>query len=117
LATGISLWQGWNLLPVTIYAFFAGAEAVIIGFRILSLNLTQEPLIAAVGFVLAGLGGLGSFPFFMWFKGNKTVRWIGILVLLATAVVWAVTFYPSIWGHLSSFSKYVPAMMATPAAH
>ena len=22
LATGLSLWQGWNLLPVTIYAFF-----------------------------------------------------------------------------------------------
>ncbi len=114
LATGISLWQGWNLLPVSIYAFFAGADAVIMGARILSLNLTKEPLVAAIGFILAGLGGLGSFPFFMWFKDNKSVRWVGILVLLAAAAVWAITFYPSIWGHLDSFSKWVPATMATP---
>ena len=114
LATGLSLWQGWNLLPVTIYAFFAGADAIIIGARILSLQMGKEPLIAAVGFVLAGLVGVGSFPFFMWFKGNKTVRWIGVLVLLAAAAVWAATFYPSIWGHLDSFSKWVPATMATP---
>jgi putative membrane protein len=114
LATGLSLWQGWNLLPVTIYAFFAGADAVIIGARILSLQLGKEPLIAAVGFVLAGLGGLGSFPFFMWFKDNKTVRWVGILILLAAAAIWAATFYPSIWGHLESFGKWVPATMATP---
>ncbi len=114
LATGLSLWQGWNLLPVTIYAFFAGADAIIIGFRILSLNMTKEPLLAAIGFVLAGLGGLGSFPFFMWFKDNKTARWVGIVVLLAAAAVWAVTFYPSIWGHLDSFSKWVPSTMAAP---
>lgn len=114
LATGLSLWQGWNLLPVTIYAFFAGTDAIIMGARILSLNLTKEPLLAAVGFVLAGLGGVGSFPFFMWFKKNQTVRWVGIIVLLATALVWAVSFYPAIWGHLDSFGKWVPSTMAAP---
>jgi putative membrane protein len=114
LATSIALWQGWSLVPVSIYAFFAGADAVIIGARILSLGLGKEPLIAAVGFVLAGLGGLGSFPFFMWFRENKVVRWIAILVLLATAAVWAATFYPALWGHLESFSKW-PGALAVPA--
>ena len=114
LATGLSLWQGWNLLPVTIYAFFAGIDAIITGYNILALQMGKEPLIAAVGFILAGLGGLGSFPFFMWFKGNQTVRWIGIVVLLAAALVWAVTWYPSISGHLVAFSKWVPPTMATP---
>jgi len=111
LATGLALSQGWNLMPVTIYAFFAGADAVIVGARILSLGLTKEPLISAVGFVLAGLGGLGAFPFFMWFRDNKLVRWIAILVLLATAAIWSVTFYGSLWRHLESFSKWVPPTM------
>lgn len=117
VATGIALSQGWSLVPVTIYAFFAGVDAVIVGFRILSLGLGQEPLVAAAGFVLAGLGGVASFPFFQWFRDNKAVRWIAILVLLATAAIWAVTFYSALWAHMASFAKWVPATMATPAAH
>src|SRR3990172_9768316 len=113
LGTALALSQGWNLLPVTIYAFFAGVDAVIVGVRILSLGLTKEPLLSAVGFVLAGLGGLGSFPFFMWFKNNKTVRWIGILLLVATAAMWAVTFYGALWGHMESFSGWIPSTMSS----
>ena len=111
LITAIALWQGWNLVPVSLYAFFAGIDAIIVGVRIFSLQLTKEPLLSAVGFVLAGLGGLGAAPFFLWFKGNKTVRMLGVLLLLATAALWAVTFYGSLWGHLDSFSKWVPATM------
>lgn len=112
LATGIALSQGWNLLPVSIYAFFAAIDALIVGFRIWSLQLTKEPLISAVGFILAGFSGLGVFPFLMWFRDNKIIRWIGILLLLGTAVLWAVTFYGSLWSHMESFAKWVPATMA-----
>jgi len=115
LAAGIALWQGWNLVPVSIYSFFAGIDAIIVGIRLYSLQLGQEPLVAAVGFVLAGLGGLGAFPFLQWFKGNKTVRWIGIALLVITAAIWAVTFYGSLWAHMASFAKWVPATMAAPA--
>lgn len=111
LITAIALWQGWNLVPVSLYAFFAGIDAVIVGIRIFSLQLTKEPLLSAIGFILAGLGGLGAAPFFLWFKGNKTVRMLGVLLLLATALLWAVTFYGSLWGHLDNFSKWVPATM------
>ncbi len=111
LATGLALWQGWSLIPVSIYAFFAAIDALIVGLRIYSLQLTKEPLISAVGFILAGLSGLGVFPFLMWFRDNKIVRWIGILLLLVTVALWAVTFYGSLWGHLDSFSKWVPATM------
>jgi putative membrane protein len=112
LATAISLAKGWDMLPVSIYGFFAGVDAVIVGLRIWSLQLGKEPLAAAVGFVLAGLGGVFSFPFLRWFRDNKLVRWIAILVLLATAAIWAVTFYGSLWSHLASFSNWVPATMA-----
>jgi putative membrane protein len=111
LTTALALWNGWNLVPVGIYAFFAGLDAIIVGVRILSLGLTKEPLISAVGFVLAGLGGVGAAPFLLWFRENRTVGMVAVLVLLATAAIWAVTFYGSLWGHLESFSKWVPATM------
>jgi len=114
LATSIALWQGWDLLPVSIYAFFAGIDAVLVAFAIWSQQLTKSPILSALGFLLAGLGGLGAFPFFMWFKGNKAVRWIAILVLLATAALWSITFFGSLSGHIASFAKWIPATMATP---
>jgi putative membrane protein len=111
LATSIALFFGSSLIPVSIYAFFAAIDALIVGLRIWTLQLTKEPLISAVGFILAGLSGLGVFPFLMWFRQNKTVRWIGILLLLGTSLLWAVTFYGSLWSHLADFSKWVPATM------
>jgi len=111
LITAIALWQGWDLAPVAFYSFFAGIDALIVGFRIFSLQLTKEPLMSAVGFILAGLGGLGALPFFMWFRNNRMVRMAGVLLLVVTALLWAVTFYGSLWGHLDSFSKWVPDAM------
>ena len=113
MAASISLWQGWDLLPVSIYAFVAGIDAIIVGFSLYANKLGQEPLLAAVGFILAGLGGLGAFPFFMWFKNNKAVRWLAIIILLVAAVIWAVSFYGALWDHMTAFAKYVPATMMT----
>src|SRR6266496_2354354 len=91
LGAALALWNGWNLTPVAIYAFFAGMDALIVGVRIFSLQLTKEPLISAVGFVLAGLGGICAAPFFLWFRNNRSVRMLGVLLLVATAAIWAVT--------------------------
>ena len=113
LTTAFALWQGWSLVPVSIYAFFAGIDALIVGFRIYSLQMTKEPLLSAIGFVLAGLGGLGAAPYFLWFKQNKTVRMLGVLLLTVTALLWAVTFYGALWSHLEAFSKWAPATMMT----
>jgi len=111
LGTSIALWQGWSLVPVSLYSVFAGIDAIIVGFRLYSLKLGQEPLVAAIGFILAGLGGIGAFPFLMWFKGNKAMRWIAIVILLVTAGIWAVTFYSALWAHMASFAKWVPSTM------
>jgi putative membrane protein len=111
LTAALSLGMGWNLIPVSIFAFFAGVDALLVGVRILSLGMTQEPLLSAVGFILAGLGGVFAAPFFMFFRNNKAFRMLAILVLLATAAIWAVTFYGALWGHLASFAKWVPSTM------
>jgi putative membrane protein len=115
LATAIALSQGWSLVPVSIYAFFAAIDAIIVGVRIFSLQLTKEPVISAVGFVLAGVAGLGVFPFLTQYRDNKVVRWLGVLLLAATAVLWGITFYGSLWGHMASFAQWAPATMQTPA--
>lgn len=111
LATGIALSQGWSLVPTAIYAFFAGVDAILVGARIINLGLTKEPIMSAIGFILSGLGGVASAPFFMWFKNNRTVRMLGVLLLVVTAALWAFTFYGSLWGHLEAFGKWVPATM------
>jgi putative membrane protein len=116
LATGLALSQGWDLFPVSIYAFFAGIDAILLGTRILSLGLTQEPILSAVGFILAGFGGVSAPFFFKFFRNNEIVRYIAIAVLLLTAAIWALTFYGALWAHMASFAKWVPATMATPAA-
>src|SRR5512138_3543714 len=74
LSTALALWNGWNLLPVSIYAFFAGIDAIIVGLLIFNLQLSTAPSGTAVGFVVAGLGGVGAAPFFLWFRNNRTVR-------------------------------------------
>ena len=111
LITSLALWQGWNLIPVSIYAFFAGIDAIIVGVRIYSLGLTKEPLLSAFGFILAGLGGVAAAPFFLWFRNNRAARMAGVLLLLVTAALWAVTFYGALWDHLESFSKWLPPTM------
>ena len=112
IATAIALFFGSSLIPVSIYAFFAAIDSIVVGLRIFTLNLTKEPLVSAVGFVLAGLSGLGVFPFLFWFRENKMVRWIGILLLLATALISGITFYGSLWSHMDSFAKWLPATMS-----
>ena len=109
IATAITLFFGSSLIPVSIYAFFAAIDSIVVGVRIFTLNLTKEPLISAVGFILAGLSGLGVFPFLMWFRENKMARWIGILLLAGTSLLWAITFYGSLWDHMANFAKWVPA--------
>jgi len=110
-ATGVALSQGWDLLPVAVYAFFAGMDAILIGIRIFSLGLTTEPIISSFGFIAAGFAGVTSFPFLKWFKKSKTVRIIATIILGLTALLWAITFYAAMWSHLATFTNWLPATM------
>jgi putative membrane protein len=112
LGAGIALSMGWDLMPVAIYAFFAGVDAIVVGIRIISLGLTKEPIFSGIGFILAGLGGVLAAPTFRYLKKNKLFRIVGAIVVLVTALIWAFTFYNSLWGHLASFASWVPATMA-----
>ncbi len=94
-----ALARGWNLLPLGIYAFFAGAAAVVIGVRIIHLGLTPAPQVSGAGFILTGLGGVGA-GLVLWKHEAKALRLAGVLVLLAAAALWAFTTVMAYWTHM-----------------
>ena len=111
LGASYALAKGWDLLPISIYAFFAGVEAVLVGLRIIDLGLTKSPLISGIGFILAGIGGIAAAPGLNLLKKNQTFRYIAAGVLVIVSLFWAYTFYASLWGHLESFTSWVPLTM------
>ncbi|HEY3378421.1 MAG TPA: DUF981 domain-containing protein [Armatimonadota bacterium] len=108
LAAGLVLALGGDMVTVAGYAFFAGLAAVLLGVRIVVLSLTQLPLLSAAGFVLAGLGGVGALPFYLWFRNNRVARVLAALVLLAAAGIWALTGYLAYWIHPGMLSHWMP---------
>jgi putative membrane protein len=99
LAAAWSIAKGWQLFPLGIFAFFAGIAAVIIGIRIINLGLTLTPLVSGVGFILTGSGGIFAEIVILGHR-SKWLRGIGALVLLAAAIIWALTAYLEYWTHL-----------------
>jgi len=116
LGAALALWKGWEMRTVSIYAFFAGLAAVVVGARVISLGMTKSPVVSGIGFILTGLGGL-----FAWLcclaepilslRTNRTLRAIGAIVLIVAVAIWAFTGYAAYWDHLESFSKWVPLTM------
>lgn len=113
LGAALALWKGWEMRTVAIYAFFAGVAAIVVGVRVFNLGMTQSPTVAGIGFVLTGLGGV-----FAWLcclaepllslRNHKFLRALGALMLIAAAVIWAITGYVAYWDHLKDFSTWVP---------
>ncbi len=99
MAASWSLAKGWKLFPLGIYAFFAGLVGVVIGIRIIHLGLTQTPLMAGIGFILTGSGGIFA-ELVILYRNKKWIRAIGSLILLASAALWAMTAYLAYWFHL-----------------
>jgi putative membrane protein len=107
LALGIAVLRNWDLLTLTVYAVFAGFAAVIIGLRYINLGMSKSPLLSGMGYIVAGVGGMLTFPVYL-LRRHKGVRVILALVLLLAAAIWALTAYGAYWSHLESFSKWAP---------
>ena len=94
-----ALTKGWKLLPLGIYAFFAGTAAILLGIRIIDLSLTKAPVLSGLGFILTGIGGVFA-GLTIWQYEVKFLRAIGIMTLLAAAAIWALTGYLAYWNHM-----------------
>ena len=108
VGAAVSLAKGWDLLPVAIYAPFAGLASILLGARLIDLQMTKEPLLSGVGFVLTGIAGVFAAPA-LYFKSCRTLQILGVLVLLAAAAIWTLTGYAAYWDHMKSFSDWMPA--------
>lgn len=111
ISAAVCLATGWDLISLGIYAFFAGLVSIVVGARIINLELTRQPLVAGLGFILTGLGGVAATPTLLYFRTNRTWRIIGAAVLLGAAAIWAFIGYLGYWGHLETFQKWVPETM------
>jgi putative membrane protein len=103
----IALAMEWELLTLGLYAFFAGAYGIILGFRIYDLGLTVQPTLTAIGFVLTGLAGVCAAPTLYW-RNNKALRLVGTVVLLIAALIWAMTDFGTLWAHVKNYSSWKP---------
>ncbi|MBD2465987.1 DUF981 domain-containing protein [Oscillatoria sp. FACHB-1407] len=110
LGASLALALGWSLLTVTIYSFFAGIAAIVIGFRIVNLGMTNQPILSGTGFIISGLAGVLATPALYW-KLNSHLRLIGAVILIIAALIWAYIGYLAYWGHLADYSQWTPSLI------
>jgi len=110
LGAALALAKGWSLLPLGGYALFAGGASLLLGIRFIGLDMTTHPVLSGVGFILAGVGGIGTLPM-LALKRFRLPRRLGALVILASALVWALTAYMAYWSHMERFSQWTPVVM------
>jgi len=104
LGASWSLAKEWDLLPLGIYAFFAGGAACLLGVRIIDQHLTLTPLMSGVGFIFSGSCGVFA-GLVLWYRKIKSLRVLGAAVLLIAAAIWLLTAYEAYWSHLAAKVK------------
>lgn len=96
-----------DLIPHSVFAFFAGLTAVVVGAGIIAMQMTAKPILSGLGFILTGLAGVFA-GVALHYRGTKLVRIIGVIALLGAAGIWAFTGYMAYWMHLESLARWVP---------
>ena len=99
LGVALCLAKGWDLLPMSIYAFFVGVTSIVLGAGIWNHWLTKVPPLAAVGFISAGAGAILT-PLALWRPKIKALRRAAAALLALAALAWIATAYPGYWAHL-----------------
>ncbi|MDH4120860.1 MAG: DUF981 domain-containing protein [Deltaproteobacteria bacterium] len=94
-----------DLLPLAIVGGFAGLAALVLGARVLDMGLTAAPPLAAMGFILTGLGALLAAPAAA-LGYPKPVMIAGRLVVFAASAVWLMFALMGYWMHLGEYAKY-----------
>jgi putative membrane protein len=100
LGAALAIAKKWDLMPLAIYGFFAGAAATLLGVRIIDLSLTAAPILSGIGFILSGTAGIFS-PFVVWQGEQKGMRRMGALVLFAASGIWGLTAGMAYWMHMA----------------
>jgi len=104
LAGALALARRWPLHSVAWYACTAGLVAVVLGVRIANLGLTAMPPLTAVGFILAGLGGLLAPVVTIYWRECRGARLATAAVLTGSGAIWLFTALMAYWDHLARWA-------------
>jgi len=104
LGIACALWKRWTITPVAVYSVFAGAAAVLVGARIMTLHMTNSPVLAGLGFITTGVSAILLLPVVVRQKPGALDKIMAVLLCLAAAV-WAFIGWGAYWMHLKTFGK------------
>jgi putative membrane protein len=107
LGLALVLLAGLDLLPVALYAAFAGVASLLIGIQVLHLELTPHPPLTGIAFIWMGAVGLLAVPM-LRLRGVPAFRVFGALGLLVAAILWGVTGYLAYWNHVQPSAQWKP---------
>ena len=110
IGAAVALAANWDLITVTIYAFFAGLASMVVGVQIINLEMTRRPWMSGIGFIISGLGGVLATPS-LYLRNNPTLRTVGAVTIAIAGLIWAITGYLSYWGHIADYTDWVPPTM------
>lgn len=106
--TGLALLRGWDLLSLGVFSLLTGIVVVLLGIRMMTLDMTSAPALAGVSYILAGLGAILALPAYAW-KQYKWLRYVVAVLVIISAILFALTDYGAYWGHPAGFAKWKPA--------
>lgn len=107
LGAALGMALGGNLLSVAVYAALAGLAAIVVGVRIIDLGMTLQPVMAGIGFILAGASG-PLLLLYHYVPSKRVLRVLAAVVLGVAAVIFALTGYLAYWSHLADYSAWPP---------
>jgi putative membrane protein len=110
VATAFAFGRRRGLQSLAVFAFLAGAVAIVLGARIVDLGMTQRPVVSGIGFMLSGLAAVLASAALTCkpVRSNVVFRLALGAVAAAAAVIWAITAFDGYWGHLADFSTWKP---------
>jgi putative membrane protein len=98
LATAAALYLNGGLSIVSYFAAIAGIYAVVDAYAILSLSMTRQPLVSALGYLSLAAAGFLSVP--ATHSDNKWLRRLFAVVAFLFALAWLVQSATFTLGHL-----------------
>ncbi len=110
LAAAVTLALKWEPLIPALYGFFGGIMAIVVGARLINLGLGQQPWVAGLAFIAAGLGGMLTLPAINW-RDRRSIAITAAILLGIAAILFLFTGYSAYWTHISDFAKYLPPGM------
>jgi uncharacterized membrane protein len=99
------LMSGLDLLPVAVYAEFAGLASLLLGIQVLALWLTDNPILSGIAFLWMAVVGLLALPL-LRLRGVAAFRIFGAVGLVIAAILWGVSGYVAYWGQIRPAMEY-----------